>query len=107
LSKGEEDAEKLVEGLRNDGVEAYVFHDLNESIVTVGSFDSVGDPRPDGKIEINPAIHRVIEAYKAQSNPAQGLYGARKVHGVTLDVQPMPVAVPKDSLGAQYVKRRE
>jgi hypothetical protein len=108
LSKGEEDAQKLVEGLRKDGVEAYVFHDLNESIVTVGSFDSVGDPRPDGKIEINPAVHQTIEHYKADAkNFGVGTYGARKLHGVTLDVQPMPVAVPKDSIGSQYVKRRE
>jgi hypothetical protein len=107
LSKGEEEAEKLVEGLRKEGVEAYVFHDLNESIVTVGGFDTVGDPRPDGKIEINPAVHQTIEKYKAQTNFGAGTYGARKIHGVTLDVQPMPVAVPKDSIGSQYVKRRD
>jgi hypothetical protein len=107
LSDGEAKAEKLVEGLRKDGVEAYVFHDLTESIVTVGGFDSVGEPRPDGKIEMNLAIKKTIDHYKAETNFGAGTYGARKIHDVTLDVQPMPVAVPHDSIGAQYVKRRD
>ena len=52
LEEAGEAAHKLVEVLRNQGYEAYEFHDRGSSIVTVGSFDSVGTPRADGKIEI-------------------------------------------------------
>ena len=48
-------------GLRFKGFEAYQFHDRNASIVTVGSFDSVGTPREDGKTEINPTILRIMK----------------------------------------------
>jgi hypothetical protein len=108
LEEGAVKAEKLCEALRQEGEEAYVFHDIHESIVTIGSFDSVGEPRGDGKIEINPAVHRVIESYKAKTSQRPGEVanlGPVKKHGVTLDVQPLPVAVPRESIGAQFVRR--
>lgn len=107
LEEGEQLAHKLVLALRAQGVEAYEFHDLHESMVTVGSFDSVGEARPDGKTEINPAMHRVIETYKAQSSqPGLNTLTAQKIAGVTLDIQPMPVVVPKESVGAAYAHGR-
>ncbi len=42
-------AHQLTEALRMKGYEAYEFHDRYASIVTVGSFDSVGTPRADGR----------------------------------------------------------
>ena len=38
------------------------------STVAVGSFNSVGTPRSDGKIEINPAIHQLMQFGAKQEN---------------------------------------
>ena len=108
LEEGAVKAHQIVDALRAQGVEAWEFHDRHESIVTVGSFASVGDPRPDGKLEINPAIHAVMERYKAKpvQLPGQAFAGMSptKIAGISLDVQPLPVAVPKQSFGQQYAK---
>lgn len=44
LNRAGEDAEQLVNVLRSKGVEAYVHHEVFQSIVTVGGFDSPHDP---------------------------------------------------------------
>ncbi len=64
LAAAAEKAHKLTEALRIKGYEAYEFHDHNASLVTVGSFDSVGTPRPDGKTEINPQAYKIIEFFR-------------------------------------------
>jgi hypothetical protein len=110
LEEGAIKAGQLVQALREDGFEAYEFHDLHESIVTIGNFNSVGEPRPDGKIEINPAMLAIIDRFKATETqiPGQGKsLGAQKYKGISLDIQPLPVAVPKDSIGAAYARGRE
>ena len=79
---------RLTVALRTRGVEAYEFHDRHESIVTVGSFDSVGQPRVDGKTEINPAVHQVMAMYGAtrQPIPGQGSLGLQpREHATHLD----------------------
>jgi hypothetical protein len=104
-------ASKLTAALREKGVEAYEFHDRTESIVCVGSFDSVGSPRPDGKIEINPAIHRIMQEYGPEKVPDPSLgpgqlgLRPRTLNGIPFDVQPLPVMVPKRSLAQDYVGR--
>ncbi len=45
------------------GYDAYEFHDRSSSIVTVGSFDSVGTRRRRGKIEINPTVHKIMPRF--------------------------------------------
>lgn len=104
-------AHKVTEALRAQGIEAYEFHDRFESMVTIGSFDSVGTPREDGRIEINPAVHKIMNEYSG--NRTEVLSGdvatapgvqPKKVAGITLDVQPMPVEVPKRSIGADYAR---
>jgi hypothetical protein len=99
-------ASRLCAALREKGIEAYEFHDRTESIVTVGSFDSVGQPRADGKIEINPAVHRIMEDYGPVEQPKPGtnqmeLY-ARVINGIRLDPQPLPVEVPRQSIATAY-----
>ena len=110
LEEAADKAHKLTLALREQGVEAFEFHDRHESIVTVGSFDSIGEPRADGKIEINPSIHRLIEMYgaKRQSLPGQPAVGLmpRSLKDIPFDVQPMPVQVPKVSLGTKYARDR-
>lgn len=116
-SKIDEAAEKaslLCAALRRKGVEAYEFHDISESIVTIGSFDSVGYERPDGKTEINPEMHRLMETYKADLVNAAELGGNKGMKvkeekgcnynkkPITYDAQPVPVEVPRQSLAATY-----
>ena len=54
-----EDAAQLARTLRQEGVEAYVFHDKFQSIVTVGGYDSPDDPR----------LRTVAEQYRAKMKP--------------------------------------
>ena len=103
-------ADKLTRALRMKGYEAYQFHDRNASIVTVGSFNSVGTPRRDGKIEIDPRIHRIIQifgpdpqkksdvqsAMKRQGGSSNALGSPVKdLVGIAFDPQPIPVQVPR------------
>lgn len=107
LAEAADKAHRVTMALREKGYEAYEFHDRYASIVTIGSFDSVGTPRADGKIEINPQAHAIIETFGAERKiiPGQAApqLGKPKVEaGVMLDIQPMLVEVPKRSLAAQY-----
>lgn len=106
LVEAGEMAEKLTEALRMKGYEAYVFHDRTSSIVTVGNFDSVGTPRADGKIEINPKIYRIMKTFGVDKSgttgdPSAGLRPKTLVD-IPFDVQPVPVEVPKRSIAADY-----
>ncbi len=94
-------ANRLTTLLRARGVQAYEFHDRYESIVTVGSFNSVGLPRKDGRIEINPTILKLIKSYSPQpqsigNGPAR--MSPRSLGGIPFDVQPTAVEVPKRSV---------
>ena len=92
-------AHRLTEALRLKGFEAYEFHDRYTSIVTVGSFDSPGTPRPDGKIEINPEMHKVMKAFTQK-------LGESPLSLITypFDIQPTPVAVPRRSVSGDYAR---
>lgn len=104
LAVAAEKAERLTAKLRKQGIPAYVFHDRSESMVTVGSFDSVGTERPDGKVEINPQINRIINDFRATPEPGTVNFKPKTIDGVPFDVQPVPVTVPKRSVGADYAK---
>ena len=99
-------ANELTLALRKQGVEAYEFHDRYESVVTVGSFDSVGTQRQDGKTDIAPDVFKVMNTYgpKRKPIPGQASYGLVpvSVNGIMCDVQPVPVEVPKTSIAAAY-----
>jgi hypothetical protein len=99
-------ASRLCAALREKGVEAYEFHDRTESLVTIGSFNEVGTKRADGKIEINPAIHRIMEEYGPIKTPIPGTgmagLNARTLNGIAFDPQPIPVQVPRESIAATY-----
>lgn len=104
-------AAKLTAALREKGYEAYEFHDEYSSIVTVGSFDSTGTPRADGKIEINPQAHKIIKTFAAKEGTAKskqtpGLatnaLKQEMVAGIALDIQPVMVEVPRRSISSDY-----
>ncbi len=90
--------------LRTKGYEAYEFHDRFASIVTVGSFNSVGTPRSDGKIEINPMIHQLMQVFAAK--PMGGELVPKQVIGILCDIQPIPVEVPKRSISRELAQRQ-
>ncbi len=113
LEEAAEKANALCEALRAKGVEAYEFHDRAASIVTVGSFDSVGTPRGDGKIEINPAMHAIIQTYGAetkllpgQTTPQLGrpksLKNPHTGKDISFDISPTPVETPRRSFAVDY-----
>ncbi len=101
-------AHRLTEALRDKGWEAYEFHDRHASLVTVGSFNSVGTPRADGRIEIDPRIHAIMQTFGAQQSPGlpNGVTPLKSVIGIPLDAQPIPVKVPKRSIGHEMAARR-
>lgn len=102
-------ASKLTKALRDKGVDAYEFHDRTESIVTIGAFESVGQPRADGKTEINPAVHQIMQAYgpitEAMPGQAQMAVKPRMLEGIAFEPQPIPVRVPKVSIASTLAKR--
>ncbi len=113
IDEAAEKANKLCTALRKQGVEAYEFHDISESIVTIGSFNSVGEERADGKTEINREVHAIMEKYKAELVTTSQLAGQgmmpKSIKGcdyngkpINFDAQPMPVEVPRQSLAANY-----
>ena len=119
LTEAAAKAHELAKALRMKGWEAYEFHDRNASIVTVGSFNSVGTPRPDGKIEINPQIHTIIDTFKAkevkdvknvslQTALSQNALPVKyeSLIGINFDIQPIPVEVPKRSISTTLNRPR-
>lgn len=114
LEEAGDKAQLLMEQLRKEGYEAYVFHDEHESIVCVGSFDYVaGEKNPeDGKQQINPAVFQVMEQFKAKPNAKSGgmhptksysyTVGPNETLKVSSDLQPIPVQVPKQTVSGVY-----
>lgn len=108
LTKAADDANRMTTWLRKQGIEAYEFHDRGESIVTVGSFDSIGTPRQDGKIEMDPAVLKMIKNFSPEQQTVVGKEGnlsalkPRFIQGIPCDAQPWPVVVPRPSIGAAY-----
>ena len=96
-------ANRLAKALRLKGWEAYVFHERCASIVTVGSFNSVGTNRRDGKTEMNPQVYHIIKQFKAKT--IDGRFSPQMLVGIPLDVQPRPVKVPKQSIGMASTSR--
>jgi hypothetical protein len=123
LAEAADKAHRMTVALRAKGYEAYEFHDRGARIVTIGSFQSVGDPRPDRKIEINPRIHRIMTTFggKPLDAPIPGQAPAGAMSAKTIadgqllpngqpdlipfDVQPLPVEVPKRSVARAFSQR--
>ena len=109
LAKAAQKADKLVRALRMKGYDAYQFHDRYASIVTVGSFNSVGMPRLDGRTEINPAIHLIMKTFGAESKMLPGqttpVTPLKSLVGIPFDIQPIPVQVPKRSISTALRSR--
>ncbi|MDO4558117.1 MAG: hypothetical protein Q4C47_04045, partial [Planctomycetia bacterium] len=103
LEQAEQRAHQLCEALRKAGYEAYEFHDVGCSMVTVGSFDRIGTTNAEGVTELDPPIAELMLKFQGRPvdrevspNMPQGSYVNRTVPGtdVPLDVQPQLIEVP-------------
>jgi hypothetical protein len=104
-------AHKLTMALRKEGVEAYEFHDRSASIVTVGSFNSVGNEGPNGQTELSAPIQKIMNDYKGEQKNlpqyAQGVATVPKSRaGIPFDIQPLVVNVPKRPVSLSLLHRR-
>lgn len=109
-------AAALCSALRKTGVEAWEFHDRDCSFVTIGSFDSYGNPNSDGTIEMEPEIYKLMEKYKGKIVDEKGNYeaycanvefgkGKTKVKmKLAFDMQPVIIMVPQLPANAQKVQ---
>lgn len=99
-------ADKMTRGLREDGIEAYQFHDRHASMVTIGSFDRLGANVPGGKFEYDPAIRAVMETYcagnKVEATASGPGLAPKHVASIPFDVKPTPIAVPRKSKRSIY-----
>jgi hypothetical protein len=106
LEDAAKNAHTLTVALRQKGVKAYEYHDRSSSMVCVGSFESVGTRREDGKIDINPAVLAIMKQYGAETKVEPGkvpeLGKQKNLAGVPFDVQPLPVEVPRRNLSNAY-----
>ncbi len=105
LAKAAYMAHKLTQALRMKGYEAYEFHDRYASIVTVGSFDTLGQPGPNGVTELDPRIKAIIDQFKSEGS-SQGMVTAKTLVGIPFDPQPILVHVPKRSASAMLSQNR-
>lgn len=100
-------ANMLTKALRADGIEAWEFHDREESYVCVGSFDWLKKVNASGNEVQNPEIRETILAYRGKVQFRQGqpvaigvpvpksLRSLRDEKAIAYDIQPLPVIVPK------------
>jgi len=99
-------ADKMARELREDGIEAYQFHDRHASMVTIGSFDRLGANGPGGKFEYDSAIRDVMATYRAGNKVEATAKGPglapKHVASIPFDVKPTPIAVPRKSKRSIY-----
>jgi hypothetical protein len=116
LEEAEQKAHLLTLALRKKGYEAYEFHDERSSVVTIGSFDTLGNDGPNGQIELHSSIVKIMETFGAQKKAAEpggrvAAVGMPKTINtsegrIPLDIQPVPVEVPKKSVGFGFEQAR-
>lgn len=102
-----EQAHLLVTELRKEGVEAWEFHDRTRSLVTVGSFDTLGEETVDGGFRYAPGIQRTMEKYSAGTRYERRPDGRMAIvanhrKSIPFDVKPAPIAVPQRSKRSFY-----
>lgn len=113
LSDADEKAVVLCDALRAKGFEAYVFRDRYASIVTIGSFDEVGEEK-DGTFNFRPEILQIIKQFSASADPSRsgvasikrktlrdipgGRQPKKEAAGIMFDPMPKVVQVPKRPL---------
>ena len=109
INDTDDKAEALTAILRKKGVEAYVYHDRHESIVTIGSFAEIGKKTQDGTIDLAPEVAHIIQTYGPSRKPLKGngvaLAGIqpKAINNFVFDIAPQPVLVPRRSIATDYL----
>ncbi|MBE6429136.1 MAG: hypothetical protein E7028_11275 [Planctomycetaceae bacterium] len=99
LSEADEKAVILCDALRSKGYEAYVFRDRYASIVTVGSFDNVGN-EVNGQFTFDPEVLKIIKLFSAGTDPSRS--GIASIKRKTLRDIPGGKAPKKDAAGIMF-----
>lgn len=99
-------ANQMVTALRKKGVEAYEFHDRTKSLVTIGSYDSLGQDGARG-FQYLPEIQNVMKEYSGTQRVGLDLNKnmvsyTHNIEKIPFDVSPYPIAVPKISKRSFY-----
>jgi hypothetical protein len=74
-------------------------------VVTIGSFDSVGNETPDGRLNLHPPVYQIMQTYGGQECMLPGQAKSMRpkdLDGIPFDLQPIPVQVPRRSIGSDY-----
>lgn len=96
LVQAAERAHRLTLELRKAGWDAWEYHDRESSIVCVGSLDTKTVPGPQGTATVHPEIVRIVrELGPDPTRLATGVVLPRTIGGIMLDVQPVPIQVPR------------
>ena len=77
LEEADQKAMVLCEELRKKGYDAYVFRDHYASIVTVGSFNSIGSRKGDDFV-LTPQVMNLLKTFSASCDPSLGLAGIQR-----------------------------
>jgi len=117
LEEAAENAHLLTESLRKQGYEAYEFHDRQQSIVTIGSYDLLSMPGPNGQAVPNPQIQHVVRTFGVSVGATPGnpvmevprteMDRRRQLFASNwnlLDLQPVVIEVPKRAVGSAYLR---
>lgn len=99
LSEADEKAVLLCDGLRAKGYEAYVFRDRYASVVTVGSFDFIGEEK-DGQFVFQPEVLKLIQMFSAGIDSS--LKGVASIKRKTLKDIPGGRAPKKDAANIMF-----
>ena len=100
LVQAAEKAHRLTVALRKAGWESWEYHDRESSIVCVGSLDTKSIPGPQGTATVHPEIVRIVHELGPDPNRlATGVVLPRTIDGIMLDMQPVPIPVPRAPSG--------
>ncbi len=102
LDEAAQNAWELTHALRNRGVEAYVYHDRYRSVVCVGSYESVKDPRIMQNVQnyrakkvTDPATQREVLTAEALTIPKKIAPGQKPDRHWIFDPEPQIMTIPK------------
>jgi hypothetical protein len=79
-------ANLAAKALRKAGYDAYEFHDRNMSIVTIGSFDSLGSENAQGRFNYASEIRQVIQEFGGAKEYRASQHGPMPIAKTLLDV---------------------
>lgn len=116
LAEASMKAHLLTEEFHKQGIDAWEFHDRNESYVCIGSFDWIVREDGQGNKTQNPDVVELILKYKAKIRNFPGRPNTVVPYSlpslakkkIVCDAQPIPVLVPKvtkESSASRLLKR--